>query len=82
MKIPASRVALIAGMIAVACLLAASALHAASDDKADKKDQKSEADLKKYDRNANGKLDPDEEAALKADVEKQKGERKKKKRGR
>jgi hypothetical protein len=36
--------------------------------------------LKKYDKKANGKLDPDEEAAQKADQEKAK-ERKKKKDG-
>lgn len=80
MKKPASKLTLIAGMLAVACLFAVPAVNAASDDaKAEKKKKKAEADLRKYDKNANGKLDPDEEAALKADVEKQKTERKRKK---
>ena len=80
MKTPASRkLILIAGMLAVTGMLAVPVVHAANDDaKAEKKKNKSEADLRKYDRNANGKLDPDEEAALKADVEKKKSEKKKK----
>ena len=55
--------------------------RAADDDaaKAEKKKKKMEADLKKYDKNGNGKLDPDEEAAMKADQEKMKAEKKKKK---
>lgn len=83
MKLPASKkLTLIAGMFAVACMLVVPAVHAATNDaKADKKKKKAEADLKKYDKNANGKLDPDEEAALKADVEKQKSDKKKKKSG-
>jgi capsule polysaccharide export protein KpsE/RkpR len=81
MKTPASkRLILIAGMLAATCLLTVPVVQAASDDaKAEKKMKKAEADLRKYDRNANGKLDPDEEAALRADVEKQKAEKKKKK---
>jgi hypothetical protein len=80
MKKPASKLTLIAGMLAVACMFTVPAVHAADDDaKAEKKKKKAEADLKKYDKNTNGKLDPDEEAALKADVEKQKAEKKKKK---
>ena len=79
MKSPASKkLTLIAGMLAVACMLTVPAVYAASDDKAEKKKKKAEADLRKYDKNANGKLDPDEEAALKADIEKQKTEKKKK----
>jgi hypothetical protein len=35
--------------------------------------------LRRYDRNSNGKLDPDEEAAMKADQERAKNEGKKKK---
>lgn len=68
-------------MLAVACMLTVPALRAADDDatKAAKKAKKAEADLRKYDKNGNGKLDPDEEAALKADQEKAKNERKKKK---
>ncbi|MGH7957950.1 MAG: hypothetical protein ACREH8_13220 [Opitutaceae bacterium] len=80
MKKPASKLTLIAGMLAVACMFTVPAVHAASDDaKAERKKKKAEADLRKYDKNANGKLDPDEEAALKADVEKQKAEKKRKK---
>ena len=82
MKNPASRLILIAGMLAVACMFTVPAVNAATDDaKSEKKKKKAEADLKKYDKNANGKLDPDEEAALKADVEKQKEEKKRKKDG-
>lgn len=82
MKTPASKITLIAGMLAVACMFTVPVVNAASDDaKAEKKKKKAEGDLKKYDRNANGKLDPDEEAALKADLEKQKAERKKKREG-
>jgi hypothetical protein len=80
MKTPASKLLLISGLLATACMFAVPAVNAASDDaKAEKKKQKTAADLKKYDKNANGKLDPDEEAALKADVEKQKNEKKRKK---
>lgn len=80
MKKPASKLTLIAGMIALAFSVAMPPARAADDDaaKAEKKKKKAEADLKKYDKNGNGKLDPDEEAALKADVEKQKAEKKKK----
>ena len=77
MKKPASKLILIAGMLAIACMLTVPAVHAASDDA--KAEKKKKADLKKYDKNANGKLDPDEEAALKADAEKKKAEKKKKK---
>jgi capsule polysaccharide export protein KpsE/RkpR len=67
-------------MLAVACMLTVPALHAADSDaeKAAKKAKKAAADLKKYDKNGNGKLDPDEEAAMKADQEKAKAEKKKK----
>ena len=79
MKSPASKLTLIAGVLAMACMFTVPVVNAASDDaKAEKKKKKAEADLKKYDKNANGKLDPDEEAALKADVEKQKSEKKRK----
>ncbi len=82
MKKPASKLTLIASVLAVACMMAVPAVQAADDaEKAAKKAKKAEADLKKYDKNANGKLDPDEEAALKADVEKAKAEKKKKKEG-
>jgi hypothetical protein len=81
MKKPASKLTLIAGMLAVACMFTVPAVRAADDDaaKAEKKKKKAEADLKKYDKNANGKLDPDEEAAQKADQAKAKAEKEKKK---
>lgn len=79
MKKPASKLTLIASMLAVAFAVMAPVAQAADDaEKAAKKAKKAAADLKKYDKNANGKLDPDEEAALKADVEKAKAEKKKK----
>jgi hypothetical protein len=79
MKTPASKLTLIASALAMACLLTVPVVNAASDDaKAEKKQKKTEADLKKYDKNANGKLDPDEEAALKADTEKQKNGKRRK----
>lgn len=81
MKKPASKLILIVGMFATAFAFTVPVANAADDEKAEKKKKKAEADLKKYDKNANGKLDPDEEAALKADVEKQKAEKKKKKDG-
>ncbi len=65
-------------MFAVACMFTVPAVQAADDaEKAAKKKKKEEADLKKYDKNANGKLDPDEKAALDADVAKKKAEKKK-----
>jgi hypothetical protein len=80
MKKPAPKTILIASLLAVAGMLTVPALHAADDaEKAAKKAKKAEADLKKYDKNANGKLDPDEEATRKADVDRQKAEKKKKK---
>lgn len=79
MKKPASRLTLIASMLAVACMVTAPAVQAADDaEKAAKKAKKAAADLKKYDKNANGKLDPDEEAARKADIDKAKAAKKKK----
>ena len=82
MKPPASKLILIASTLAMACLFTVPAANAASDDaKAEKKKKKAEADLKKYDKNANGKLDPDEEAALKADTQKQKNKKQKKNEG-
>lgn len=66
-------------MFAVACMFSAPVLRAADDDaaKAEKKKKKMEADLKKYDKNANGKLDDDELAARKADMDKAKEKKKK-----
>src|SRR5215208_4700324 len=84
MKKPAPKLTLIAGMLAIACMLSIPAVRAADDKKddmtkAEKKAKRDAENLKKYDKNANGKLDPDEEAALKADQEKAKNEKKKKK---
>lgn len=81
MKKPASKLILIAGMLAVTCMLTVPPVRAAADDdaKAEKKKKKAAADLKKYDKNGNGKLDPDEEAALKADQAKAKAEKERKK---
>lgn len=80
MKKPASKLTLILSLFAVVCTFTVPAVRAADDaEKAAKKAKKAEADLKKYDKNGNGKLDPDEEAALKADQEKAKSEKKKKK---
>ncbi len=76
-----SKVTLLASVLAVAGMFIVPAARAADDaaTKAEKKAKKDAADLKKYDKNGNGKLDPDEEAALKADMEKAKAEKKKKK---
>jgi hypothetical protein len=80
MKKPASKLILIASLLAVVCALMVPAVNAADEaKKSEKKSKKAEADVRKYDRNGNGKLDPDEEAARRADVEKQKSERKRKK---
>jgi len=76
MKKTASKVTLILSMFAVACMFTAPVLSAA-DDKAEKKKKKMEADLKKYDKNANGKLDDNELAARKADMDKAKEKKKK-----
>ena len=80
MKKLSSKVTLLASILAVAGMFIVPAVRAADDDaaKAEKKKNKQAADLKKYDKNGNGKLDPDEEAARKADVEKMKAEKKKK----
>ena len=79
-----SKLTLIVGALAIACLFTTPVVRAADEKdaaavKAEKKAKKDAENLKKYDKNGNGKLDPDEEAALKADQEKAKAERKKKK---
>jgi hypothetical protein len=80
MKKPASKLALIASVLAIACIVVAPAVRAADKDDAAAKKAKRESDaLKKYDKNGNGKLDPDEEAAMKADQAKAKAEKEKKK---
>jgi hypothetical protein len=79
MKTPASKLILAASLFAVACAFTIPAVQAADDaEKAARKKKKEEADLRKYDKNGNGKLDPDEEAARQADVKKAKEEKKKK----
>jgi hypothetical protein len=47
--------------------------------KGDKKSDASEEELRKYDRNRNGKLDPDEEAAMRADEARSRREKDRKK---
>ncbi len=80
MKKTASKLTLIATMFAAAFVFAAPALRAADDaEKAAKKKKMEDAALKKYDKNGNGKLDPDEVAAQKADQEKKKKEKETKK---
>jgi hypothetical protein len=80
MKNPASKIALAACALAVACVFTAPLVGAADKEDAAAKKAKREADaLKKYDKNGNGKLDPDEEAAMKADQAKAKAEKEKKK---
>lgn len=78
MKTPASKLTLIISLLALGSMFALPAANAADDaEKAAKKAKKEAANLKKYDKNANGKLDPDEKAALEADVAKAKAEKKK-----
>jgi hypothetical protein len=90
-KLP-SKVTLIASMLATAGMFITPVLRAADEmpDKAPKAEAKphkakepkvTEEVLKKYDKNSNGKLDPDEEAAWKADLAKARAEKKKKKDG-
>ena len=80
MKKPASKIALIVGALAIACMFTVPAVRAANDaEKAAKKAKRDADNLKKYDKNGNGKLDPDEEAAMKADQAKAKAETEKKK---
>ncbi len=79
MKKLASKLILIASLFAVACTFAVPTVQAADDaEKAAKKKKKEEADLKKYDKNGNGKLDDGEKAVRDADVAKAKAEKAKK----
>ena len=79
MKKLTSKIALIASLLAVTGMFTFPAY--AADEKADAaaaKKAKHDAEmLKKYDKNGNGKLDPDEIAARDADREKAKAEKKK-----
>lgn len=80
MKKLSSKVTLLASVLAVAGMFIVPAVRAADDaEKAAKKAKQEAADLKKYDKNGNNKLDADEIAARDADREKMKAERKKKK---
>lgn len=65
--------------MAIAGMLTLSAYAADKDDGTAKKSKRDADMVKKYDKNGNGKLDPDEEAAMKADQAKAKSEKKKKK---
>jgi spore coat protein CotF len=71
MKILTARNILLITSLMVAGMVTTPALRAA-DDKAEKKAKRDAANLKKYDKNGNGKLDPDEEAQMKADQAKAK----------
>jgi hypothetical protein len=84
MKKTASKIILFTTLLALAGLFVTPAVRAQADDmakkeKAEKKSKREAENLKKYDKNANGKLDADEEAAMKADMEKAKAEKKEKK---
>lgn len=77
MKIITPRNILLITSLMVAGMFTTPALRAA-DDKAEKKAKREAANLKKYDKNGNGKLDADEEAQMKADQAKAKEAKKKK----
>ena len=82
MKKLSSKITLLASILAVAGMFTVPAVRAADDaEKAAKKAKRDADNLKKYDKNANGKLDADEEAKMKADMEKAKAEKKKKSEG-
>lgn len=71
-----------AGACVLAFLVAGPLARAASDksksgDGNSEKRKHNDETLQRYDRNANGKLDPDEEAARKADQERAKQQKKK-----
>lgn len=65
--------------MAIALTLAVPIGRAADKDKDEKKSAKDAELLKKYDKNGNGKLDPDEVAAMKADQAKARAEKERKK---
>jgi hypothetical protein len=82
MKKLASKLTLLVGVLAIACMFTVPTVRAQDDKEKAKQEKKAKRDaeiLKKYDKNGNGKLDPDEEAAYKADQEKAKAEKKKEK---
>jgi hypothetical protein len=78
MKKAAVTVFAIAAGLFVASSLAAPAGRPGDKEDPAKKAKRDEA-LRKYDRNGNGKLDPDEEAAMRADQAREKSKEKKKK---
>ena len=71
-----SKLLLAASALAVACTFALPAR--AADDKEAKKAERQKKLLEKYDKNHNGKLDPEEEAEMKADQAKAKEAKEKK----
>lgn len=75
MKNTASKLLLAAVLCAFVVALSAPCLRASED----KKQKALDPEAKKYDRNGNGKLDPDEEAAMRADQAKAKAEREREK---
>jgi hypothetical protein len=75
MKNTASKLILAASICALVVAFAAPPLRAADE----KKQPPLDPEAKKYDRNANGKLDPDEEAAMKADQAKARAEKEREK---
>jgi hypothetical protein len=76
MNKPASKIAWVAAAMAIGFALTVS-VRAADRDDAAKKEKRDAEMLKKYDKNGNGKLDPDEVAAMKADQAKAKAEKEK-----
>lgn len=78
MKKLTSKVTLLASLLAVAGMFVVPAVRAADDaaTKAEKKAKRDAENLKKYDKNKDGKLDETETAAMKADQEKMKAEKK------
>lgn len=82
-RMKTSKSTLCASLLAVACMFAVPVSHGAdaksNEAKAAKKAEQEKKQLEKYDANKNGKLDVDENAAIKADAEKAKADRKEKK---
>lgn len=75
---------MVTGLVALAGAMAVPTLRAADpkEDAAERRARREAETLKKYDANHDGKLEPDEKAARKADREKAKAERDAKKRER
>lgn len=75
---------LVATVLALSCVVGLVATSSAAENKSgsskgEKKSGVSDDDLRKYDRNRNGKLDPDEEAAMRADEARSRREKDRKK---